>query len=124
MGRQGAAAGEMTVETSCGADHRFLWSASQAQTGISTNPIQGGPQSTMACSTLPLWSLALALFLTPLHAADPYLFAYFIEPAKTGVYFALSEDGYRQAQGQPDLPLLHQGFRELHPAGDFLRSWV
>jgi MFS-type transporter involved in bile tolerance (Atg22 family) len=37
-----------------------------------------------------LWPLVFCLFLTPLHAAGPYLFAYFIEPAKTGVYFALS----------------------------------
>jgi hypothetical protein len=42
--------------------------------------------------------LAAALLLcccTSLRAADYFLFAYFKEPAKTGIYYALSTDGYR-----------------------------
>ncbi len=38
-------------------------------------------------------ALALAL-VAPLLRADPVLFVYFKEPAKSGVYYALSEDGY------------------------------
>jgi hypothetical protein len=41
-----------------------------------------------------------------------HLFAYFIEPAKTGVCFALSEDGYHYTPlngGKPWLPPSHEG---------------
>lgn len=38
--------------------------------------------------------IASCFSTAPLFATDYYLFAYFIEPAKTGVYYALSSDGY------------------------------
>ena len=58
--------------------------------------------------------IALVLLASPLHAADYYLFAYFMEPAKSGVYYALSTDGLHWSpvnEGKPVIP--PQGPNEL-----------
>ncbi len=65
--------------------------------------------------------------------ADPILFAYFKEPAKTGVYFALSEDGYRFEPlngGKPWVPpqrhgeLMRDPFLTRGPDGEFHMVWT
>ena len=51
----------------------------------------------------------LLLFLSSLHAEQWYLFAYFKDPGSSGVYFALSNDGYHFTPvngGNSVLPLL------------------
>lgn len=57
--------------------------------------------------------LALTAFhCAPLLAKDYFLFAYFIEPAKSGVYYALSTDGYHWTTingGNPILTPQDQG---------------
>jgi hypothetical protein len=57
----------------------------------------------------------LLLALVPsasLFAKDYYLFAYFVEPAKSGIYYAISADGYHWDtvhKGQPFLTPQHEG---------------
>jgi len=76
---------------------------------------------------------AVLAFAATAFAADPVLFVYFKEPAKSGVYFALSEDGYRFEAlngGKPWLPPQHKGelmrdpFLTRGPDGEFHMVWT
>lgn len=78
-------------------------------------------------------TLLSVLALAPGLAADPLLFVYFQDPAKTGVFYALSEDGYRFEPlngGNPWLPPSHEGelmrdpFITRGPDGLFHMVWT
>lgn len=118
MGWEGIAGGEM------------MRAVGQAPWPVQGRRVAATGQKT--CPTGLLLALLLALSFAPLHAADPYLFAYFMEPAKTGVYFALSQDGYHYAplhDGKPWLPPSHEGelmrdaFLTRGPDGEFHIVW-
>jgi hypothetical protein len=56
--------------------------------------------------------LATIAAMAAAQAADKYLFAYFMNNGETGVYFAISDDGYHYRplnNGKPWLPPAHQG---------------
>ena len=60
------------------------------------------------------WAPLLPSLGTPTaaHAADPLLFVYFKEPANMGVFFAISNDGYRFRPlngGKPWFGIEHAG---------------
>lgn len=73
------------------------------------------------------------LVLSAAQAADKYLFAYFMGNGETGVYFAISDDGYRYRAlngGKAWLPPAHkdQLMRDPHiardPKGGFHMVWT
>lgn len=79
------------------------------------------------------FALVALLALSAAQAADKYLFAYFTGNGETGVYFALSDDGYHYRAlngGQPWLPPAHkdQLMRDPHiardPKGGFHMVWT
>ncbi len=56
--------------------------------------------------------LALLFLAGTALAGDHYLFTYFKDPARTGIFFALSDDGYHWRtlnDGNPWLPPSHPG---------------
>jgi hypothetical protein len=56
--------------------------------------------------------LAAIAAMAAAQAAGKYLFAYFMNNGETGVYFAISDDGYHYRplnNGKPWLPPAHQG---------------
>ena len=84
---------------------------------------------------IPLVSAAVLAVAVPLAglAGDPVLFAYFKEPANMGVFFALSEDGYRWQplnDGKPWIGIEHAGelmrdpFLTRGPDGQFHMFWT
>jgi hypothetical protein len=86
-----------------------------------------------AALTLSRLVLLAAILSASLHAADKYLFAYFMNNGETGVYFALSDDGYKYRSlngGKPWLPPAHkdQLMRDPHlardPKGGFHMVWT
>lgn len=77
-------------------------------------------------------SLVILLALTA-SAADKYLFTYFMGNGETGVYFAISDDGYHYRPlngGKPWIPPQHEGqlMRDPHivraPGGGFHLVWT
>jgi hypothetical protein len=127
MGRQGVAGGEMRLPVG-----QVSWAAIGGRIGKRMQA-KGLLHRMGRTSVTRLWPLVFSLGLTPLHAAGPYLFAYFIEPAKTGVYFALSQDGYHYTplnDGKPWLPPSHEGelmrdaFLTRGPDKEFHMVWT
>lgn len=77
--------------------------------------------------------LAALAVLGVAQAEDKYLFAYFMNNGETGVYFAISDDGYHYRPlngGKPWLPPAHQGqlmrdpYVARDPNGGFHMVWT
>ena len=77
--------------------------------------------------------LIVPLLLLPAFAADHFLFVYFEGPGKSGVYYALSQDGYnwsplngRKAWLKPEKPgeLMRDPFVARGPDGLFHMVWT